>query len=189
MCCLDVAKTVRSYFWRSQLKIIYSKGWLKMLTTVADKITRILIAIGTAILALMMFLTALDVGLRYVFNRPLSGAFELVEYMMAILIPFCIVYCAHQKGHVAVELILDRFPKRIQKIADTITTFIAMIFAIVIAWQNILYIFEVKGSGLTSAVLLIPAYPFVAPIAIGMGAFALILVVHLSEYVSKGSNR
>ncbi len=160
-----------------------------MLTTVADKITRILIAIGTAILALMMFLTALDVGLRYVFNRPLSGAFELVEYMMAILIPFCIVYCAHQKGHVAVELILDRFPKRIQKIADTITTFIAMIFAIVIAWQNILYIFEVKGSGLTSAVLLIPAYPFVAPIAIGMGAFALILVVHLSEYVSKGSNR
>ncbi len=155
-----------------------------MLTMVAKKITRILIAIGTTILALMMFLTALDVGLRYAFNRPLAGAFELVEYMMAILIPFCIVYCADQKGHVAVELILDRFPIKIQNIANIITTFITLIFVMVIAWQNILYFFEVQASNLTSAVLLIPTYPFVAPIAIGIGAFALILVVHLSEYLS-----
>lgn len=152
-----------------------------MLTTITKKISGILSAVGITVLALMMFLTALDVGLRYIFNRPLSGAFELVEYMMAILIPFCIVYCADQKAHVAVELVLDRFSKKVQSIADTVTTVIALMFAVVIAWQNIIYIFEVKNAHLTSAVLLIPAYPFVIPIAIGMGAFALILTVHLLE--------
>ncbi len=160
-----------------------------MLTTIAKKITQTLIAIGATILALMMFLTAMDVGLRYAFNRPLAGAFELVEYMMAILIPFSIVYCADQKGHVAVELILGRFSKKVQTAVDILTTFISLIFAIVIAWQNVLYIFEVQASNLTSSVLLIPAYPFVAPIAIGIGAFALILVVHLSEFVSEVKNQ
>lgn len=153
-----------------------------MLATVAKTITRILIAIGTSILVLMMFLTALDVGLRYALNRPLTGAFELVELMMAVLVPFCIVYCADQKGHVAVEMIMDRFPKKVQQIAGMITTFITLIFAMVIAWQNILYLFEVKASNLTSTVLLIPTYPFVAPVAIGIGAFALVLAVHLKAF-------
>jgi len=156
-----------------------------MLATAAKTVSRVLIAIGATTLALMMFLTALDVGLRYIFNRPLPGAFELVEYMMAIIIPFCIAYCAEQRGHVAVELILARFPKSIQGFVEALVTFVAMLFALIIAWQNILYIGEVYGSHLTSAVLLIPAYPFVIPVALGIGAFALMLLVQLVEIISK----
>ena len=156
-----------------------------MLALAAKFVSRILIAIGATILALMMFLTALDVGLRYIFNSPLSGAFELVEYMMAIVIPFSIVYCAEQRGHVSVELILARFPKKIQVLVDILTTLAAMLFTIVIAWQNFLYIGEVYDSHLTSAVLLIPTYPFVLPVALGIGAFALMLLVHLIELISK----
>ncbi|OEU48401.1 MAG: hypothetical protein BA862_13360 [Desulfobulbaceae bacterium S3730MH12] len=157
-----------------------------MLAIIVKKITQVLIAIGATMLALMMFLTALDVGLRYAFNRPLSGAFELVGYMMAILVPFSIVYCAHEKGHVAVDLIMGRFSKKVRTAADIITTFITLIFAIIIAWQNVHYFFEVKASGLTSSVLLIPAYPFIAPIAIAFGTFALVLLVHLSDFFSGG---
>jgi len=156
-----------------------------MLTIVAHTISRVLIAIGATVLALMMFLTALDVALRYLFNSPLSGAFELVEYMMAIVIPFSIVYCAEQRGHVAVELILTRFPQKIQIAVEALVTFAAMVFAIIIAWQNFLYIGEVYGSNLTSAVLLIPAYPFVIPVALGISAFALMLLLHLIDILSR----
>jgi TRAP-type C4-dicarboxylate transport system permease small subunit len=156
-----------------------------MLAVAAKYISRILIAIGATILALMMFLTALDVGLRYVFNRPLPGAFELVEYMMAIIIPFSIAYCAEQRGHVAVELILARFPKPVQVVVEALVTFVGIVFAIIIAWQNFVYIGEVYDSHLTSAVLLIPAYPFVIPVALGIGAFALMLLVHLIDIISK----
>jgi len=156
-----------------------------MLADVSKAISRVLIAIGATMLALMMLLTALDVGLRYLFNRPLSGAFEMVEYMMAIIIPFSIAYCAEQRGHVAVELILARFPKRMQLIVEALMTFVAMLFAVVIAWQNFIYIGEVYDSHLTSSVLLIPAYPFVIPVALGIGAFALMLLVHLIDIISK----
>lgn len=159
-----------------------------MLERAAKTISRILIAIGAAILFLMMLLTALDVGMRYIFNRPIPGAFELVEYMMAIVIPFSIAYCAQERGHVSVELILARFPKKVQVAVECLMTFVAMIFSIIVAWQNFLYIGEVYDSHLTSSVLLIPAYPFVIPVVLGIATFALMLLLHLIEIISKVKN-
>ena len=156
-----------------------------MLAAIAKKLAKVLGFIGAVMLAMMMFLTALDVGLRYVFNRPLAGAFELVGYMMAIFVPFSIAYCAQRKGHVSVDLIMQQFPHKLRVFIRIITTFIALIFVSVISWQNVLYFFEVKASGLTSAVLLIPRYPFVAPIAIAFATFALVLLVRLVELFSE----
>jgi TRAP-type C4-dicarboxylate transport system permease small subunit len=140
----------------------------------AHTITNILLAIGAAVLTMMMFLTAIDVFLRYLFNEPITGAFELVEFMMAVFIPFSIVYCAQQRCHVAVELILKRFPRAVHRVADIITTLLTMLFAVVIAWQSILYIKEMFSSEMTSSVLMIPVYPFVASVAIGIATFALV---------------
>jgi TRAP-type C4-dicarboxylate transport system permease small subunit len=159
-----------------------------MLATISKKLSNFLIAIGATMLALMMFLTASDVALRYLFNRPLSGAFELVGYMMAILVPFSIAYCGQKNEHITVDLFLDRFSSKTKLIADIITTFFTMLFVIVISWQNVLYFFEVKDSGLTSSVLLIPEYPFIAPIAIAFATFALILLVRLIELISEVTN-
>lgn len=133
----------------------------------------------------MMLLTATDVVLRYIFNRPISGAFELVEYMMAVLIPFSIVYCADQRSHVAVELVLGRFSKRVQNIFDSMTTLITLLFAVLITWENVVYFQETYASQVTSAVLLIPTYPYVAPVFVGIGNFALIMLIDLKGYLSK----
>ena len=73
----------------------------------------VLLVIGTTVLAVMMFFIMTDVLLRYIFNSPILGSYEIVEYMMALLIPFGVVYCAHTKGHVAVDILFDRFPKGI----------------------------------------------------------------------------
>jgi TRAP-type C4-dicarboxylate transport system permease small subunit len=159
-----------------------------MLATITKKLSNFLIAIGATMLALMMFLTVVDVGLRYVFNRPLSGAFELVGYMMAILVPFCIAYCGYKNEHITVDLFMDRFSRKTRSIVDIITTCMTLLFVIVIAWQNVLYFFEVKGSGLTSSVLLIPEYPFIVPTAIAFATFALILLVRLIDLFSEVNN-
>jgi len=41
---------------------------------------------ASAILMAMMLLTVVDVVARYVFNRPLAGAFEVTELMLLVLI-------------------------------------------------------------------------------------------------------
>jgi TRAP-type C4-dicarboxylate transport system permease small subunit len=159
-----------------------------MLNTLTLKLTNVLIAIGAAMLSLMMFLTALDVGLRYIFNSPLSGALELVEYMMAIIIPFSIAYCEFQKRHVAVELIMGRFPPKVRWVTGVITGIFSVFFIFILTWQSILEIIEIYHSKLTSAVLLIPTWPFVIPVALGIGLFALLLLHHFIQHVTKNNH-
>lgn len=156
--------------------------WLETVTTF---VTRVLTVIAAAALTIMMFLTAADVGCRYFFNSPISGALELVEFLMAIIVPFSVAYCALQKSHVAVDLIVDLFPKNAQRICHFLITIPTIGFILLISWQNYLSIFEVYDSKLTSAVLKIPAYPFVIPVAIGTFVFAVIMLAHLFESKSK----
>ena len=132
--------------------------------------------IGSLFLAGMMFLTALDVACRYLFSCPIAGALEIVEYMMAVLIPFSVAYCAYCRSHVAVEFIMKKFPRKARKAVQAPVYAITLAFLGIITWQTCLYVGETYESGLTSSVLLIAAYPFVIPIALGMGAFTLIIL-------------
>ena len=138
--------------------------------------------IAAAVLAMMMFLTALDVGLRYVLNSPIPGALELVEYMMAIIVPFALTVTAFQKAHIGVDLIMERFSKRTQLYTACFTNLIAFILYAVVTWRCFLNIWEQYDSGMTSPVLLIPQYPFVASLTI---AFALLSVITLLHFLEK----
>lgn len=151
----------------------------------ARPIINVLLVVGTSILAGMMFLTALDVVLRYIFNRPIPGAYEVIEFLMAIVVPFGIAYCGHQGSHVVVDLLVVRFPKRVQAIIGSVTAFLSLGLLILITWQNLIYIKEQYGSKLTSAVLLIPVYPFVGVVAIGCAAFSLVLLIDFFNYLSE----
>jgi len=142
-------------------------------------LTNFLVAIASAALAIMMFLMATDVIGRYFFNSPLRGGLEMVEYLMALIVPLSVAYCASHRAHVVVDLVVDHLPKIVRQILNIIVTMLSIIFVALISWQSFLYIFEIRDSGLTSAVLKIPAYPFVASVFIGMTVFALTMFVHL----------
>jgi TRAP-type C4-dicarboxylate transport system permease small subunit len=142
-------------------------------------VTKVLLAVSAAVLVMMMLLTAVDVVMRYIFKLPIPGAFELAEYMMAFIIPFAIAYCAEQNGHVSVELFFKKLPKSLQIALQFIVSSLTMVFAAIMTWQNILYIAETFGDHLASAVLLIPTYPFIVPVSIGVGVYALVVLFRL----------
>lgn len=155
------------------------------LNSVVNPLVRIIKSAAAGVLAVMMFITAADVLLRYIFNRPLSGTMELTEYMMVILVSFGLSYCAFVKGLVSVEVVTSRFSSRIQAILNCITYFFSFAFFSVITWQSIVYIRLILKSNLVSAVLLIPTFPFVAMLALGSLVFTLVLLTSFLEYLSQ----
>ena len=60
---------------------------------------------ASVILFCMMSLTFVDVVARYVFNRPLRGAFELTELMLAVLIFAGLPLVSHADEHVSMDFI------------------------------------------------------------------------------------
>lgn len=84
-------------------------------------VTRYLNIIGLVFLSLMMCLTAVDVIGRYIFNRPITGALELTEFMMAVVVAFGLSYTQVKKGHVNVDVVTSKLPKKVQEVINSIT--------------------------------------------------------------------
>ncbi|NLD39283.1 MAG: TRAP transporter small permease [Desulfatiglans sp.] len=133
------------------------------------------------ILAAMMFITAIDVFLRYIFNSPISGSFELVEYMMALVVPFSIVFCAKHKAHVRVDIILDHAGKKVRSFIHFLGSILSLCLFSIIAWQACIYVTEEYVSRLTSSVLYIPVYPFIGALA---AAFIILSLLTLAEAIN-----
>ena len=68
-------------------------------------------AAASTILMAMMLLTVVDVVARYVFNRPLRGAFEVTELLLAVLIFAGLPLVSHANEHVTMDFI-DRLLAR-----------------------------------------------------------------------------
>jgi len=59
-----------------------------------------------------------------------------------------------------------------------------VVMAVLMTWQMVVYIQMVHQSNKVSAVLLIPVYPFVTVVTIGIALYAVILFLHFCEFLS-----
>jgi TRAP-type C4-dicarboxylate transport system permease small subunit len=134
------------------------------------------LVLACTMIAAMMFLTFLDVGGRFVLNKPITGSLELTEFMMSVLASFGIGYCAWRKGHIRVDLILQYTSKKTTLWFDIFTYGISCLFYAVLTWQCWNNAFSQLRSHLTSSVLFIPVYPFVFLLVVGTFIITMILL-------------
>ncbi len=127
---------------------------------------------------LMMLLTVLDVILR-LFRSPIPGTYEIVGLLGALAISFALGYTSMEKGHIAVDFLVQRFPEKARMVISVINNLIAMIFFILAAWQSVLYGTGLMKAGEVSMTLQVPTYPFVYGIATGCILLCLVLLVEI----------
>jgi TRAP-type transport system small permease protein len=94
--------------------------------------------IGVFFVLVMMILTTADVILRYVFNRPILGVFEMTEFMMLIVVGFALAYTQLMKNNINVELISNKLPAKVQLALDAFSYLLGFGVFALIAWQLIL---------------------------------------------------
>ncbi len=167
--------------------------WLSKAADLLNRLVRpasgALHSIGISVLGLMMLLTAADITLHYVFNRPIVGSFDLSEYMMAIVVSFSLAYCAIMKGHVKVDMVVSRLPQRVQAIINSITGFVGFGLFSLVTWQCFVYMKLLFASKVTSSVLHIPPYPFAALVGFGSAWLTLALLADFFDSLSKAVRR
>ncbi len=155
------------------------------LSGMLNRIGRLSNTIGIGVLVGMMFLTVSDVFLRYVFNWPVRGTFELTEFMMLVVIWLGVAYTAIKKGHVAIDVLVKHFPRRIQTTIDSIGYFFCLSIAFLIAWRGVIRVHALWSSGEASSVLHIPSFPFEIVLVFGSGLLCLVLLVQFLESLPK----
>ncbi len=133
----------------------------------------------------MMALTCVDVFLRYFFRKPIPGTYEIVALLGAVAVSFAMAHTLAEKGHVAVSLVVQILPKRIQGIVESIISIFGIILFAIIAWQSILYGVDCQRSGEVSMTLQLPFYPIIYGVAFGAGVVCLVLLVDLANAIAK----
>ena len=66
-------------------------------------------------LGALMFLGAIDVIGRYVFNYPIMGALEISQILLAALVFFGLAYTQMGRKHITVGLAYAKLPPRLKK--------------------------------------------------------------------------
>lgn len=135
-------------------------------------LVRLLLPVAATALTLMMLITTLDVILRFVFNWPLPGSYELVEMGMGVLTPIAIVYCTRQGGQVSVDLLYVRLPGGARRAIRYIGNFIVLFLSVLLFWQSVYLVEEIVETNLATPILGLPMWP----LAVCMLAAFMVLV-------------
>ena len=118
-------------------------------------------AAASLILFCMMTLTFVDVVARYVFSRPLRGAFEVTELMLVVLIFAGLPLVTHAGEHVTMDLIDRLLGARARRLTARLVELGCSALMFLLAWLMWLKAGRIAGYGDTTDVLRIPVGPFV----------------------------
>ncbi|MDR1573161.1 MAG: TRAP transporter large permease subunit [Clostridiales Family XIII bacterium] len=153
------------------------------ITAAAKGLTLTCAYIGMTAICLIAIMTVIHGIGRYAFGRPLTGNVELTNFNVVVGIFFCISYTLIKGEHVAVGMIVDRFPAKVQGVFDIVMSAISLLFVVVAAYQT--YLFVPDFSEEYSTVLFISKGPFLFIVAVGWTILALVYMFRLFDIVKQ----
>jgi TRAP-type C4-dicarboxylate transport system permease small subunit len=152
-----------------------------------DFLNRVLMVLGGVAVLLLMSIATVNAFLRIPFIKATwRGAYETVGFLGAIVIAFALGYTQKRKDHIVVDILTDKFPRKVNRILDGINYFITMIFFGIVSWQIFVWGMKISRSGEVSETLKIAFHPFIYSVSVGFAIFSLTLLIDfLKSFKSK----
>ena len=141
--------------------------------------------IGAAAIAIMMFLTVADIIGRRVFNKPIYGTYEISSLLMVIAVFFTIPLCEYLRGHITIDVLVTRLPKRSRNLLNASLYFLVLMTFGLITRQLYLYGLKMWKDNMTIGAISLPVYPFVFVGVLGCGVMCLVVILHFIMFLVK----
>jgi TRAP-type C4-dicarboxylate transport system permease small subunit len=146
-----------------------------------------MIAGGVSLLALTLLAT-MNVALR-IFRVPVSGTYEVVSFLGAIVTAGALGYTQKRKDHIVVDILSEKFPAKVKRALDRVSYTLILLFFSVVSWQTFVYGKRLLVTGELSETLKIAYYPFVFLVSFGFAVLALTILLDLIETVWTGEEK
>ncbi len=150
---------------------------------IIDHLSDLLAKISALVLGLMTVLILLEIFLWNVFQKTTLIADEYSAYGLAALVFLGCGYTLKEKGHIRIELVLDRLPDRLSLGLRFVAGSISTLLLGYITWQLGRMTFSAWHYGSTSGTL--TATPLWIPqslVVIGAGMFTLQMLVETLKF-------
>ena len=155
-----------------------------------DRAVGLLAYVGNAALVALVCVTGVAVFFRYVVRDPIFGINDVSEMVLLTTVACSLAYGGRQGAHVAVDILGMFGGRRITRWTDLIVRVLGIVIVAITVYGLIL-----QGScgircGHFTPDLAIPFKPFYMILAVGLGAYGLVLIaefaagiVHFRDHV------
>lgn len=154
------------------------------LDRVVNAIDRVLIAIAGFLLVVMMLLACSNVLLRSIWV-PVKGTFELVGFFGAIVAAFALGRTQMKREHIAVDVLIVQFPRKVRLLLGGINYLVGMVFFLLAGWQAARWGTHIWRVNELSETLRIIYFPFIYGVALGCIVIALVLLLDVLKLINQ----
>lgn len=149
---------------------------IEKLSTQMDKVA------GFCVMGVMVLVVS-NILLRKIFKQPILGTYELVGYITALAVSLSLANCAFQKGHIALDYIVNKFPDKVRNSTNLALNFISLCFWSLSTWHLAKYAHILFSNGVVSPTAQMPVYPIVLLIGLGLVGLSLVILIRFIESV------
>ncbi len=137
---------------------------------------------GTILLAVMGVSVADVVG-RGIFNAPLPGAYEIIQFLMAALIYAALPSVSRQEAHIAIDLLDALTPTAAIPVRQVLVNLVAALCFGVVAWTLWVLAEKTREYGDVTEYLRVPRAPIIYFMSALSAVATIVLVANVFRYI------
>ena len=138
---------------------------------------------------IMMLLTTADAGGRYLFNRPITGAYEITSnYLMISAVFLAVCYGYRTGAYIRVTFLADRLPRKVKLYADYLVQVVSMLYGVLLIVATYQQALRVIASHTNLSTLeSVPLGPAYVIVPVGLFFMSLMMLLDIRK-VRKGES-
>src|SRR5512136_302804 len=139
-----------------------------------------MVAVAFVVLAVVA-----DVFMRYVFNSPIQGTWDLCRLAFTVMVWGPMAVCALQGSHIAVTFLLDKLPRLPRLGADLIIALVTTGMLGTVAWRLVIHGILLGATGTETGTLRVSYAPLAYFTAFACAVTALVFLARVPETLGK----
>ena len=148
---------------------------MKIILASVHNLSKFLNSISCVALVSIMVLTVTDVVLR-IFKKPITGTYEMVGLLGAIVIGFGIPITSWIRGHIFVDFLTQKFPQGRRDVINIFTRLLGIGLFFIAGWNLIIVGMDLYSTGEVSLTRQLPFYPIAYGLAVSCFVQCLVLI-------------
>jgi TRAP-type C4-dicarboxylate transport system permease small subunit len=136
----------------------------------------------------MMLLTTADAAGRYIFNRPVTGAYEITtNYLMVAAVFLAMSYAYREGANIRVTFMADRLPRQVKLVVNHFVQIVSMLYGALLVFATIQQARRTIATGTNLSSLDIPLGPAYVLVPVGLFFMSLLMLLDIWK-VRKGQS-
>ena len=153
-----------------------------------DRCETVMIYVSSLSTFVLMLLTTADAGGRYLFNKPITGAYEITSnYLMIAAVFMALGYGYREGAYIRVTFLVDRLPRKVRFVVDHFVQIISFIYGGLLVIATIQQAKRIFADHTTLSSLDIPLGPAYVIVPIGLFFMSLLMLLDIPK-VRKGKS-